>query len=66
MMDLNDMNKSVDDRFRSCKCIKRFVKKIQGVHEDLVEGIPTKCNVDLGFPLGLSARCSKQVLYHSA
>ncbi|KAK8940791.1 hypothetical protein KSP39_PZI010484 [Platanthera zijinensis] len=65
MEDLKDANKNADDRFSSCECIKLLVNKIKGAHEDLVEGIPTKCNVDIGFPLGLSASCSKQVLYHS-
>ncbi|KAK8968958.1 hypothetical protein KSP40_PGU005264 [Platanthera guangdongensis] len=66
MKDLKKVNKNAHNRFTSCKCIKRLVNKIPGAHKDLVEGIPKKCNVDIGLPLDLSASCSKYVLYHSA
>ncbi|CAL4897197.1 unnamed protein product [Urochloa decumbens] len=56
---LNSAARTTPDRQAACKCLKKIISGMPALKPDIVAGIPSKCGVDIPYPIRLSTDCSK-------
>ncbi|CAN6339367.1 unnamed protein product [Urochloa humidicola] len=56
---LNSVARTTPDRQAACKCLKQIIRGMPALKPDIVAGIPSKCGVDIPYPIRLSTDCSK-------
>ncbi|CAN6325613.1 unnamed protein product [Urochloa humidicola] len=56
---LNSAARTTPDRQAACKCLKQIISGMPALKPDIVAGIPSKCGVDIPYPIRLSTDCSK-------
>ena len=56
---LNAAANNTADRQATCKCLKQITSTMPALKPDIVAGIPSKCGVDIPYPIARSTDCSK-------
>ncbi|RCV36223.1 hypothetical protein SEVIR_7G312100v4 [Setaria viridis] len=56
---LNAAARSTADRQAACKCLKQITGSMPALKPDIVAGIPSKCGVDIPYPIRPSTDCAK-------
>ncbi|CAO2153514.1 unnamed protein product, partial [Urochloa humidicola] len=56
---LNSAARTTPDRQAACKCLKQIISGMPALKPDIVAGIPSKCGVDIPYPIRLFTDCSK-------
>jgi hypothetical protein len=56
---LNAAANNTADRQATCKCLKQITSTMPALKPDIVAGIPSKCGVDIPYPIASSTDCSK-------
>ncbi|CAN6380363.1 unnamed protein product [Urochloa humidicola] len=56
---LNSAASTTPDRQAACKCLKKIISGMPALKPDIVAGIPSKCGVDIPYPIRLSTDCNK-------
>ena len=56
---LNAEAKTTPDRQAACSCLKNLAGRIPGLNPAIAAGLPSKCGVNIPFPISTSTDCSK-------
>ncbi|CAL4911946.1 unnamed protein product [Urochloa decumbens] len=56
---LNSAARTTPDRQAACKCLKQITSSMPALKPGIVAGIPSKCGVDIPYPITSSTDCTK-------
>uniref|UniRef100_A0A5K0Z6G9 Non-specific lipid-transfer protein n=1 Tax=Nymphaea colorata TaxID=210225 RepID=A0A5K0Z6G9_9MAGN len=62
METVKGLGRERDDRQRICSCLKSGAANLPGINPDNALKLPSKCGVDLGYPIAMDTDCSKYSL----